>query len=564
MKRQIEVDAADSIFTPQDGAYEVPDTVDCVPMDSPRQSTVRESVMVEFHAAELLYDEDKRSYSGRIRTWPGLTLLAAVIALSVVLMTHFAMEARKTKQALSLAAQQRQYVIRTIGGGNTTNGTGIDIGPILVDTDGVVGNPKVYPTPKCGLPNYVSKNNKIYSVSASGAEVPLAIKGLNWFGMETGDAIPFGLWANDKNGTTAYQVAAFLAANKFNSIRLPVSIYNIANNVKPNKNMINVAANRAFDVSSYMALLKSVISTLAYRKISVLISLHTLTPKSSGGAWFSDEISKETFLAAVDTLTTNLCNAKFWNIIGLDLKNEPYESTWGDNGPKDFQAGATTIGNRMLKGCPQWLAFVEGVVGTHQVTIGSDTYAYYDWWGGGLQKAGASPVELSIPNKVVYAPHYYTPAVYPQTYLYGKGAVSGGNGVMIGYKELSDDDLRRNIAATMNDMFGYLTKQQDAALVLGEFGGLYATDKHPLKTTKRCTDFTLEVITSSGYAGGYIWSLNPESAYQYNPADQLGNFVEGVLNTDWLTINSDYLQGLKPFDAMPDLKMFPCFLEDST
>ncbi|ETW04196.1 hypothetical protein, variant [Aphanomyces invadans] len=382
---------------------------------------------------------------------------------------------------------------------------------------------------------------------------------VNWTRCRSEDAIPFGLWANDQNGTTAYQIAAFLSANKFNSVRLPVAVSNILNDVKPARTMINLAANRAFDVSSYMSLLKSVITTLAYRKISVMISIHSLTPQSSGGAWFNGAISKDMFLKAIDMLASELCSAHYWNVIGLDLKNEPYESTWGDNGPMDFHQGATIIGNRMLSKCPQWLAFVEGVVAAHEVEIDGDTYNFYDWWGGGLQRANEFPVQLSSPNKVVYAPHYYNPAVYPQSYLFGKGGVVGGNGAMIGYKELPDSVLRQRVSATMDSMFGFLTKSQDAAVVLGEFGGLYAQDLHPMKTTKRCTDFTVQEIMRPGYVGGYVWSMNPESAYQFNPSDTRGNFVEGVLNLDWLTVNTEFLAALKPLDQMADLKMFPCF-----
>lgn len=37
----------------------------------------------------------------------------------------------------------------------------------------------------CELPDYQSKNGHIYAVSKNGTEVPLKIKGINWFGMET-------------------------------------------------------------------------------------------------------------------------------------------------------------------------------------------------------------------------------------------------------------------------------------------------------------------------------------------------------------------------------------------
>jgi endoglucanase len=58
------------------------------------------------------------------------------------------------------------------------------------------------PAVACEQPDYQSKNGHIVAVSANGTEVPLKIKGINWFGMETGQAAPFGLWANSENGTS--------------------------------------------------------------------------------------------------------------------------------------------------------------------------------------------------------------------------------------------------------------------------------------------------------------------------------------------------------------------------
>lgn len=62
----------------------------------------------------------------------------------------------------------------------------------------------------CELPDYQSKNGQIVAVSANGTEVPLQIKGVNWFGMETKLASPFGLWENALNGTTAVRTAALI------------------------------------------------------------------------------------------------------------------------------------------------------------------------------------------------------------------------------------------------------------------------------------------------------------------------------------------------------------------
>ncbi len=112
----------------------------------------------------------------------------------------------------------------------------------------------------------------------------------------------------------------------------------------------------------------------------------------------------------------------------------------------------------------------------------------------------------------------------------------------------------------MYAMFGFLVGRNNApAVVLGEFGGLYAKDLHPRKTIQRTTDITVRAIIDDGYAGGYMWSLNPESAYQYNPFDTRVTATEGLLSDDWLTPNQVFLRAMAPLNQVRNRKKFPCF-----
>ncbi|GLE09584.1 hypothetical protein PINS_up021312 [Pythium insidiosum] len=498
--------------------------------------------------------ERKKDYKGRIRTWPGVLLFLAIVGVAAALITLGAMDAHDKKVARARTFEENQRTSRKIKDGNKTTPGGD-----LIEDDGQVGNPKKYPNMACELPNYVSKNGQIFAVAKNGTEVPVGIKGVNWFGMETGVYVPFGLWENQENGTSVYEIASFLSRNKFNSVRLPVCVKSLLKNTPPQKDLVNLNSNRAMNVTTYMSTLKSILEALAFRHVSVMISVHTLDPKKSGGAWYSDDlgVSEDDFLDSIDLLTKNLCNEKYWNVIGLDLKNEPHECSWGGKAP-DWNKGAKKIADRMLKGCPNWLAFVEGVNGQHSITIGGTAGIYFDWWGGGLQGVKETPLELSQPDKIVWAPHYYNTGVDPAWYLYDGGKKQGDRS-LAGYKELDDKTLKANIRATMDDMFGFLAKDKKYAVVLGEFAGLYAKDKHPMKTTKRTTDFTIEIALEDDYAGGYMWSLNPESAYQFNPADTYGHFTEGLLSDDWLTPDQEFLQGMAPLDRVKDLKPFPCF-----
>ncbi|OQR91799.1 cell 5A endo-1,4-betaglucanase [Thraustotheca clavata] len=474
--------------------------------------------------------ENPKEYKGRYRRWPGVILLLLMFTTATVLIIFGAYNSHDKAVTLKVAAQKRMAAKRAIGDGD-----------FEIADDGLVNNPVI-----CKLPNYISKNGKILAVSPNKTQVAVGIKGANWFGMETEDAIPFGLWQNDQNGTTVFDIAAFLDRNKFNSVRLTVCIQHILNNTPPKQGLVNKMTNRALDLKNYMTALQSIIKALAYRQITVLLSLHTLLPLplNSGGLWYNADISEDDFLSAVDMLTKALCNDNYWNVIGLDLKNEPSKATWGTGTATDWQLGAQKIGNRMLARCPNWLAFVEGVYAEkHSLTMDDGTVIKYaDWWGSGLHKAKDFPVEFTTSNKLVWAPHFYNPGVYPMDYFYKSSKT---------FEELDDETLGNRIRAVMNDSFGYLVSD-NAAIVLGEFAGLYATDAHKMKTTKRSTDATINVMIQDRYAGGYMWSLNPESAYQYNPADTPGTFYEGLVELDWLTPNKDFLEGMEAMNQEED------------
>ncbi|KAF0714679.1 Aste57867_3754 [Aphanomyces stellatus] len=495
------------------------------------------------------------SYNGRHKRWPGILLMTLLVLGSVVGIIVFAAKSSSAsierRDAVQLAMANRAR----IDSGLETIGAKRD----HIDDDGIVNNPKQYKPMGCELPDYQSKKGKIWAVGKNGTEVPVSIKGVNWFGMETGMQAPFGLWDNDQNGTTVYAIADFLSLNNFNSVRMPLCLENILENKPLEANIINRVTNRALDMSSYIHLLQSIVKGLGYRSISVLISMHTLNRMNDAGSlWYGKGFTEDQFMTAIDVLTKNLCSDTYWNILGIDVKNEPFAGSWGDGEKADFKAGAERIAARMLRGCPKWMAFVEGINQQHEIVLDGKEYGYYDWFGGGLHSAKKFPPTFVTDNKLVYAPHYYTPAVFPQYYLYGGGNVTKDSAIA-NYIELDTPTLKGRVKATMYDMFGYLNANKGPAVLLGEFAGLYTKDAHPMKTTQRCTDLTIEIAVEEGYAGAYMWSLNPESAYQFNPSDKPGTYIEGLLELDWRTPNKPFLTAMKGLDHLKDLKPMPCF-----
>ncbi|KAF0692572.1 Aste57867_16384 [Aphanomyces stellatus] len=504
---------------------EHPDTIDVVPVTKP---------------------QDPATFRGKYIIWPGLFLFVALTAGAIYLITANSINQRNAMLDRVNGFDTRFKINGTSGGGTTV---------VLPEAPGGSRNPQVYPKRGCAQANYVSKNGQLYA-EANGKSVPFSIKGINWSGMETGFAIPFGLWANPQNGTTLFEIASFLAENRFNAVRLPLAINYIVNNQPPIVAIVNTYENAALNVTNYLSAITSIVQAFEFRNISVLLDLHTISGYENGGLPWQNAADQAKYLHAVDILTSTFCKAGFWNILGIDVKNEPYLGTWGDNSPNDFRLQAQIIANQMLKGCPNWLAFIEGISTGQQLTMDNENFYFYDWWGGGLEGAANAPVQLNVPHKVVYAPHYYNPAVYPQKYFL-KGGYNNGE-LVVNYQELDDAGLKNRIHMTAEHMFGHLRHSQDGAVVLGEFGGLYTQDAHPMKTTQRATKFLMQEMMQPGYAGGFLWSLNPESGYQYNPSDTRVNAQEGILQLSWTAVNEPFLHALTALDALPNLKTMPC------
>jgi endoglucanase len=231
------------------------------------------------------------------------------------------------------------------------------------------------------------------------------IKGTNWFGLETPDGVLHGLWS-----VSLDSILAFLSANKFNAVRIPVSV-ELVEKLKTGKVTDSGAAPNKSTNPDLMNMTIETFLELVFKKcaekgILVMLDMHrqqasdVLPP-----LWYSAGYDERRFIAAWKTLVTRY--QSHWNFFACDLKNEPhFAATWGDDAETDWRAAAERIGNAILALCPRMLIFVEGIDGTHN---NEDS-----WWGGYLGLAGPDkyPVRLSVPNRLVYSPHVYGPDVF--------------------------------------------------------------------------------------------------------------------------------------------------------
>jgi endoglucanase len=226
------------------------------------------------------------------------------------------------------------------------------------------------------------------------------IKGTNWFGLETDIYSLHGLWA-----VSFDSILGFISDNKFNALRIPVSV-ELVEKLKTDKiKSISGSANPDLADMTIEAFLDYVFKKCAEKGILVMLDMHLLKASASiPELWYSPDVPEERTIAAWKTLVTRY--QKHWNFFACDLKNEPHgAATWGDGAKTDWRAAAERIGNSILALCPRMLIFVEGIDGRDM----DDS-----WWGGYLALAhpSKSPVRLSVPNRLVYSPHVYGPDVF--------------------------------------------------------------------------------------------------------------------------------------------------------
>ena len=347
-------------------------------------------------------------------------------------------------------------------------------------------------------------------VDGSGNEV--RIRGVNWFGFDGASAMPHGLWTRNLDSMVA-QVADL----GFNTIRLPFASELLNEGVTPNG--LDVSANPEYAGLTSLELMDAVIDAAGEQGLRVILDRHALGFDNRHHLWYDDQFPESRLISDWQFLASRYAGNS--TIIGADIYNEPHdEACWGCDDPaRDWQQAATSAGNAIHSINPGWLIFVEGVEESDGRNC-SGPGASLDciWWGGNLTNAGADPVVLDQPNKVVYSPHEYATSVHPADWFF-------------------DAAFPNNLEPIWNNFWGYLEQDNIAPVMVGELGTLLEADVDGI-----WLDLLLAYLDDIG-AGFTYWSLNPNSID-----------TGGILNDDWETVNEarygfvePYLLG--PFDS---------------
>ncbi|MEV6211338.1 cellulase family glycosylhydrolase [Kitasatospora sp. NPDC051914] len=335
------------------------------------------------------------------------------------------------------------------------------------------------------------------------ANQPVRIAGINWFGFETGNYVAHGLWSRDYKSMIDQ-----MKSLGYNTIRMPYSD-DIFKGTQPAG--INTSGGMNADLVGLNSLqvMDKLVNYAGTAGLKVILDRHRPDSGGQSALWYTAAVPESTWLANLKAIAARYAGNPA--VVGIDLHNEPHDpACWGcGDTATDWRLAAQRGGEAVLSANSELLVFVEGV----QTFNGSS-----NWWGGNLQGAGQYPVQLSVPNRVVYSAHDYATSVAQQPWF-------------------SDPSFPVNMPAIWDKNWGYLFKQNIAPVWVGEFGTtLQSTvDQQWLKALVQYLRPTAQYGADS--ISWTFWSWNPNSGD-----------TGGILNDDWTTVNTvkdGYLADIK-------------------
>jgi endoglucanase len=345
-------------------------------------------------------------------------------------------------------------------------------------------SPSIQPAPV--LRGYTANGGKIYKNGS-----PIKLKGVNWFGAETGTFVPHGLWARNYK-----EIISQMKSLGFNAVRIPVcprTLYAVpVNSVDYSKNP-KLAGRNSLDV------LHNIVGELNSQQMFALLDHHRPNCDNQTDLWYTDYYSETQWINDLKTIADQFKYAEYF--IGIDIKNEPYgRATWGTgNAATDWNKAAERAGQAVLSVNPNLLIFVQGV-GENPVCSSN----VYHFWGQNLEPQKCTPIsESAIPaGKLVFSPHIYGPDVNRQYYF-------------------DDPSFPANMPQVWDTQFGFLAGNY--TLVPGEWGGKYGTAGGDPKD-KKLQDALVNYFKTKGMCSSFYWSWNPNSTD-----------TGGILQDDWKT-----------------------------
>jgi len=337
------------------------------------------------------------------------------------------------------------------------------------------------------------------------------LTGVNWFGFETQNLSPHGLWARDYRSMLRQ-----IADLGFNTVRIPWCNAMLRDGAEPVS--INTDGADPYDGTDPMnaplvglspvEILDLLIETAGELGLKVMLDNHSREPDGymEEKVWYTESTPEEQWIEDWRFLAGRYRSNP--TVVAFDLNNEPHgESTWGVGDPAtDWNAAAERCGNAVLEVNPDVLIVVEGVE-----KVGEDGY----WWGGNLSGVRDYPIALTDPSKLVYSAHEYGPEVHVQPWF-------------------EAPDFPNNLESIWDDHFGFIMNAASGHVFIGEFG-----IKDPDASEGKSMVWFETFLEYMGPTYSWtFWCWNPNSGD-----------TEGILEYDWLTPKQWKLDAIAPYLA---------------
>jgi aryl-phospho-beta-D-glucosidase BglC (GH1 family) len=337
------------------------------------------------------------------------------------------------------------------------------------------------------------------------------LTGVNWFGLETNNQEPHGIWTRDYRSMVKQ-----IADLGFNGLRLPWANQILRSDAKASDGTgFGKSGPDAYDGTnpinanlvgkSPLEIMDKVIEAAGEFGVKVILDNHSREPDGymNEQVWYTDKTPEKQWID--DWVFLAKRYAGNTAVVAADLDNEPHGiASWGSGDQTtDWNSAAERCGNAILAANPDWIIIVEGTE-----KVGSDGY----WWGGNLSGVKTNPIKLSDARKLMYSTHEYGPEVHEQPWF-------------------SDASFPANLSALWTSKFDFIMQQNLGHILIGEFG---IKDRSASSGKSGVWFDTVLAKLGTTYSWTF-WCWNPNSGD-----------TEGLLAYDWLTPVQWKIDALKP------------------
>ncbi|MFJ8596499.1 cellulase family glycosylhydrolase [Streptomyces sp. NPDC093598] len=332
---------------------------------------------------------------------------------------------------------------------------------------------------------------------------PVRIAGVNWFGFETANHVVHGLWVRDYKSMIDQ-----MKSLGYNTIRMPYSDDILKPGTMPDS-INHDGKNTDLRGLTSLQVLDRIVAYAGQSGLKIVLDRHRPDAAGQSALWYTSSVPESTWITNLKALATRYKGNS--TVIGIDLHNEPRDpACWGcGDTSRDWRLAAQRAGNAVLSVNPELLIMVEGV----QSYNGAN-----GWWGGNLMGVAQYPVQLDVPNRLVYSAHDYATSVAQQPWF-------------------GDPSFPANMPGVWDKYWGYIFKQNIAPVWLGEFG----TTLQSTVDQRWLSALVTYLRSTSAYGADSFhwtfWSWNPNSGD-----------TGGILKDDWQTVDTakdGYLKAIK-------------------